>query len=331
MLKQIKMIADAEHIDHLIIESTGISEPGPVAEVFHFPVDAAVADGKKLGDFAYIDSMVTVVDPQNFMKIYLSDEEKDALPGEDAKALAELLVEQIEHADTLVLTRADTAAQSCVDFLRSFLERVNPAARILRASHGVIDPGEIIGTRGFSYSNLTFLPDALTLQPSPSEADVYAFQSMVWRARRPVDPAKFFAVMESLGQFGKILRCKGFLWVCTVPDKIVAWQQAAMIFRHEIRGMWWMDTPRPHWPRDARALSWIDAKWESGVGDRRQELVFIGRDMDTERLAQALEQCLLSPVQCAQSPSSWRHYPDPFEFQKDDTEYLQHGGAGMPS
>lgn len=137
--------------------------------------------------------------------------------------------------------------------------------------------------------------------------------------------------MASLGQFGQILRCKGFLWVCTVPDKIVVWQQAGVIFRHEIRGMWWMDAPRPHWPRDARALSWIDAKWEPGVGERRQELVFIGRGMDRVRLMQALEQCLLPPEQCAQAPSSWRHYEDPFEFHKDDTEYLQRDPMGMPS
>lgn len=313
LLLEVARLAKEGRFDYLVIESTGIAEPLPVAETFTF----AGEDGVSLGDIARLDTMVTVVDGLNFLKDYASDDLLQARGQssgpEDDRTLAQLLAEQIEFADVIVLNKADLLNEDQREIVTHVLRTLNPDARFLLAEHGRVSVKELLNTHRFSFDAASKSPLWLrTLRGEEHpETDEYGIRSFVYRARRPFHPERFYA--WQLTPPPGVIRSKGFLWLATRPDHVGEWSHAGGICRLSVAGEWWAATPRVAWPVSPEARALILKNWINPHGDRRQELVFIGADaLDEAVLRASLDACLLTEAEFARGPRRWSAYADPF-------------------
>ncbi len=312
LLLEVERLARDGRFDQLVIESTGISEPLPVAETFTFTGE----DGRSLSDIARLDTMVTVVDAFNFLKDYSSRDSLQArgesLGEEDQRTVVDLLVEQIEFCDVIVLNKSDLITAAQREQLMAILHGLNPRARIEVSAFGKVALSTVLDTGLFDFEQAAQAPGWLqelrgTHTP---ETQAYGIASFVYRARRPFHPQHFFALVES--EWPGVVRSKGFFWIASRPAHAGSWSQAGAVARHGAAGYWWAAVPREHWPTDAEALATIDAHWDEDVGDARQELVLIGIGMDEPALRQRLDACLLSDAEMAEGPKAWTRYADPF-------------------
>ena len=313
LLLEVARLAKAGRFDYLVIESTGIAEPLPVAETFTF----AGEDGVSLGDVARLDTMVTVVDGFNFLNDYGSDDllqaRGQATGPQDDRTLAQLLAEQIEFADVIILNKTDLLTENQREIVTHLVRSLNPDARFLLADHGRVSVEELLDTRRFSFDAASKSPLWLrTLRGDEHpETEEYGIRSFVYRARRPFHPERFYA--WSVTPPAGVVRSKGFFWLASRPDHIGEWSHAGGICRTDVAGQWWASTPRSDWPATPDAQSVIRKIWQEPHGDRRQELVFIGaREMDEPALRAALDACLLSDAEYARGESRWSAYADPF-------------------
>ncbi|WP_434420167.1 GTP-binding protein [Nannocystis pusilla] len=311
LLVEIARIAREGRFDHLIVESTGISEPMPVAETFTFED----AQGQRLDAVARIDTMVTVVDAAGFLAHYRSPDSLQAhglAVGEgDERLLVDLLVEQVEFADVLVINKTDLVDAEALGRLRALLRRLNPAAIVLAAEQGRIAVREVLGARRFDPDRAAQARGWLA-QPRELvtlEAQEYGIGSFVYRARRPFHPQRLYEFITH--RLRGVLRSKGFVWLAT-REGCGQWSHAGVAFTLGAAGPWWADMPDGSWPKDQEERGEIAAVWDPDVGDRRQELVFIGQRLDEARLRAALDSCLLTPAEFAAGPMTWRRFPDPF-------------------
>ncbi|SOD62675.1 GTPase, G3E family [Streptomyces zhaozhouensis] len=297
LLEEVDRLARAGRFDYLLIESSGISEPMPVAATFSFPRD----DGATLGDLARLDTMVTVVDAAHFLPEL---ERGDALVErgldqyeEDERTVSDLLADQVEFADVLVLNKVDLVPEAEADRLAAALRRLNPAARVLRATHGRVPVGELLGTGAFDLARAQEAPGWLAELNGDHvpETEEYGISSLLFRAARPFHPERLWRfVTERMdgGAYGAILRSKGFFWLATRPEVTGLWSQAGSVARFE--------------PSGVRA-----APEEGGLSDG-QELVFIGTGLAHQELRAALNACLLDEEESRAGPASWARLPDPF-------------------
>ncbi len=313
LLIEVARLAREGRFDYLVIESTGIAEPLPVAETFTF----AGEDGVSLGDVARLDTMVTVVDGFNFFNDYASDDllqdRGQATGPEDDRTLAQLLAEQIEFADVLILNKTDLLTEDQREIVTRLVRTLNPDARFLLAEHGRVSIKELLDTRRFSFDAASKSPLWLrTLRGEEHpETDEYGIRSFIYRARRPFHPERFYAwtVTPPAG----VVRSKGFFWLATRPDHVGEWSHAGGICRVDTVGEWWAATPKSDWPATDEARAVIGKHWEEPHGDRRQEIVFIGAaEMDEPTLRASLDACLLTDAEFARGPRRWSAYPDPF-------------------
>ncbi len=313
LLVEVARLAREGRFDYLVIESTGIAEPLPVAETFTF----AGEDGVSLGDVARLDTMVTVVDGFNFFNDYASDDllqdRGQATGPEDDRTLAQLLAEQIEFADVIILNKTDLLTEDQREIVTHLVRTLNPDARFLLAEHGRVSVKELLDTRRFSFDAASKSPLWLrTLRGEEHpETDEYGIRSFVYRARRPFHPERFYAwtVTPPAG----VVRSKGFFWLATRPDHVGEWSHAGGICRVDTVGEWWAATPRSDWPATADGLALVMKNWEEPHGDRRQEIVFIGAaEMDEPALRARLDACLLTDDEYARGPRRWSAYADPF-------------------
>jgi G3E family GTPase len=304
-------LAKAGRFDYLLIESSGISEPMPVAETFTFTDET----GKSLSDLARLDTMVTVVDGHNFLRDYGSNDtlvdRQIGLSEEDERDVVDLLVDQIEFADVLIISKVDLLSPHELGQLSAILRHMNPTARILSAHHGQVPLESILNTGLFSMAQAEtssqWLKEARgTHVPETTE---YGISSFIYRARRPFHPARLAALFED---DWPALRSKGFFWLATRNDWLGVWSQAGNIFNLEPGGQFWATVPRTEWPTDPAGLAQIQALWQSEHGDRRQELVFIGCDMDEAALRAKLDACLLNDAEMRLGASRWATFADPF-------------------
>ncbi|WP_298819289.1 zinc metallochaperone GTPase ZigA [Chloroflexus sp.] len=310
LLVEVARLARERRFDYILIESTGIAEPLPVAETFTFPGP----DGTVLADLARLDTMVTVVDAYNFPRdLCALDELRDrdlAVDEEDDRTIGDLLIEQVEFADVIVLNKIDLVAADELDRLEAILSRLNPDARIIRSSFGQVPLNQILNTGLFSFERAAQMPGwlkELRGEHTP-ETEEYGISSFVFRARRPFHPQRFWDLLHD--EWPGVLRSKGIFWLATRMDQCGIWSQAGASCRIEPGGWWWAaSAERPDDPAEQVALAAI---WDDQWGDRRQELVVIGQDMDTAALQARLTACLLTDAEMALGPSGWTTFSDPF-------------------
>jgi G3E family GTPase len=312
LLREVRTLAEAGRFDALLIESTGISEPMPVAATFDF----RDAEGQSLADVARLDTMVTVVDAAAFLRDYAS---ADALAargetaGEgDRRMLVDLLVEQVEFADVIVVNKTDLVSGEERHRLARLLRMFNPGAEIVEAARGAVPLGAVLGTGRFDFSRAAQAAgwsQALAGHHLP-ESEEFGIRSFVWRAKRPVHPARFKRFIE--GDLPGVVRAKGFFWLATRMPWAGSWQLAGAVGRHEAAGFWWAAVEPDRWPDDAGWRAGIAKLWDDRFGDRRQEIVFIGIDMDEASLRRGLDACLLTQAEMQGGPKAWSRLPDPF-------------------
>ncbi len=312
LLIEVASLAKEGRFDYLLIESTGISEPAPVADTFTF----AVGDGQALADLAELDTMVTVVDAANFLRdLQIGQDLQSAgqAAGEDdARTVADLLTDQVEFADVIVLNKADMVPPEKLATIQAFIEQLNPHALKLHAEFGQVEPAKILGTGRFDFEIAKQSKGwQLTLRgEGASEVEEYGVNSFVYRARRPFHPQRFYNRLGS--DWSGVLRSKGFFWLASRLDKIGVWSQAGRVARLDFGGFWWAAVPRQHWPDVPQFEAQRKKLWHPEVGDCRQELVFIGIGMDEIDLYDALQDCLLTDQELALGPAAWAEFSDPF-------------------
>lgn len=320
LLLEVRRLADEGRFDYLLIESTGISEPLPVAETFTF----ADEDGVSLSDAAELDTMVTVVDAVNFLRDY--DEAKflqetgKHLGEEDERSVADLLVDQVEFADIILISKTDLVDETTLQRLIAVLKTLNTEAEIVPIQQGAVDIDKVLGTGKFSFERAQQAPGWLKEMRGEHvpETEEYGIGSFTYTARRPFHPQKFYDFLHGRDIQGKLIRSKGYFWLASRPEFAGQWSQAGGMARYGFAGMFWKAVPRERWPEDEDYLQSIQSTWQEPFGDMRQELVFIGQNLDREAFIGALDACLLNDNELLAGREDWEKLPDPFPEWGDD-------------
>ena len=315
LLQEVRKLASEGRFDYLLIESTGISEPLPVATTFDFRDE----DGNSLADVARLDTMVTVVDAVNLLKDYSSTDfladRGESLGEEDERTLVDLLVDQIEFADVIILNKIDIASPEQRDTARKIITSLNPSADIIETSHSQVDLDRVLNTGRFDLDKAQEHPlwyqELYGHAEHVPETEEYGISSFVYRNKRPFDPQKFYNFLQQ--DWPGVIRAKGLFWLATRAAFVGDLSWAGAVVRHEPMGFWWAAVPQERWPEDKGWLQTIRKYWNDTYGDRRQELVFIGHDMDKQAMIAALDACLIDhPDDVLFNPDDWHHLKDPF-------------------
>ncbi|MEY2988791.1 MAG: hypothetical protein RJB13_2312 [Pseudomonadota bacterium] len=312
LLVEVKKLAEEERFDYLVIESTGISEPLPVAETFTFADEA----GQSLSEFAQLDTLVTVVDALNFSKQLreglLLTEAGEALDENDERNLADLLTDQVEFANVLILNKTDLVSDAERAEVVGILKTLNPEAKLLVTQNSQVELKEILNTGLFDFEKAAQAPGWLkTLRgEETSEKDEYGFSSFVYRAYRPFHTERFSQFIENDSEV--IVRSKGFIWLSTRSDFVAQWSQAGASCRLEPAGQWLALTPEADWVLTPEERKEVAQKWDKQWGDRAQELVVIGQSMDVAAIRSKLDHCLLSDEEISAGDVLWAAQADPF-------------------
>jgi G3E family GTPase len=295
LIVEVRRLVEAGRYDGLVIESTGVSEPLPVAATFDFRDE----DGFCLGDLARLDAMITVVDGANLTRDYASRDflrDRGEVAGEDDdRALVDLLVEQIEFADIVVLNKVGTASDEALGEALTVVRGLNADARILQCDWGRIPLDEILDTGLFDHEKAEKHPlwykELNGFADHKPETETYGISSFVYVARRPFHPERLSAFFGE--EWPGVIRAKGFFWLATRPDWVGEMAQAGRTVRTSPFGTWWAAIPRGRWPVNEEWEVFIKKNWHPAFGDRRQQLVFIGTaEMDEATIRARLDACL---------------------------------------
>ncbi|MFN3955621.1 MAG: GTP-binding protein [Pararhodobacter sp.] len=311
LLQEVRRLAEAGRFDYLLIESTGISEPLPVAATFEFRDE----QGAALDDVARLDTMVTVVDAVNLLRDFSShdflSDRGEVLGNEDARSLVNLLTDQIEFADVIVLNKVSDAGPERTDAARKIIKALNPVARLVETDQSCVSPEAIFDTGLFDFDRAHEHPlwaqELYGFADHTPETEEYGVSSFVYRARRPFDPQKLHAVLN--GDLPGVIRAKGHFWLATRPNWVAEFSLAGALSSVTPLGGWWAAVPRDRWPQQEEAQQKMREHWLEPWGDRRQELVFIGAGMDRAAITAALDACLIGE---GFTPDQWLDLPDPF-------------------
>jgi G3E family GTPase len=313
LLQEVRTLAETGRFDYLVIESTGISEPLPVASTFSFRDEA----GMSLGDVSRLDTMVTLVDALNLLKDYSSQDfladRGESLGEDDNRSLVGLLVEQIEFADVVVVNKAGAVSPEQLAIVKKLVASLNADARIITCDHGQVPLEAILNTGLFDEEKAAQHPlwakELYGYANHQPETEEYGIESFVYRARQPFEPVKLHAFLTTDG-LDQVVRAKGHFWLATRPDWVGELAVAGAQTMTARMGRWWASIPKQDWPNDDRFERFVAGHWDETWGDRRQELVFIGIGMDEARIRRQLDACLLSVK--AFTPTLWTGLPDPF-------------------
>ena len=314
LLIEINKLAEEKKFDYLVIESTGISEPLPVAETFTFEDE----NGVSLSDAANLDTMVTVVDAVNFIKDYEEakylQETGESLGEDDERSVADLLVDQIEFADVILISKTDLVEDKDIDKLKAIIKTLNTQAEIIPIKEGNIEIDKVLNTGLFDFAKAKEAPGWLKEMRGEHipETEEYGISSFTYTARRPFLPEKFYNFLHSTEKYGKLIRSKGFFWLGSRLEYAGQWSQAGGIARYGFAGMFWRSVPKQDWPTDEQTLASIKANWVEPFGDMRQELVFIGQGLDESAIKKALDECLVSEDDMLKGEEFWTTFNDPF-------------------
>lgn len=314
LLEEVGRLARDGRFDYLLIESTGISEPLPVAETFTFRDE----DGQCLADLARLDTMVTVVDGVSFLRDFHQAESLasrgESLGEDDERSITDLLIEQVEFADVLLVSKVDLISSHERDELMAILRGLNTHAEIMPMSMGAVPLEKILNTGRFDFERAAQAPGWLKELRGEHipETEEYGIASSAYRARRPLHPERFFNFISREWTNGRLLRSKGFFWLANKHQEAGSWSQAGGLMRYGFAGLWWRFVPKEQWPHDEEGLQAIMKHWSADIGDCRQELVFIGQNIDFASLNAELDACLLDDAEMALGVDSWLTLPDPF-------------------
>ncbi len=313
LLAEVNRLAGEGRFDYLLIESTGISEPLPVAATFEF----RDAEGESLSDVARLDTMVTVVDAVNLLRDYSSHDflrdRGEVMGEEDERTLVHLLTDQIEFADVVVLNKVADATPEQVDAARKIVRSLNADAQIIETNHSDVPAEAILDTGLFDFEKAHEHPmwakELYGFADHVPETEEYGVTSFVYRARRPFVPEKIKAVLN--GAMPGVIRAKGHFWIATRPEWVAEFSLAGALSSVKPLGTWWASVPKENWPDQEGVSAYLETHWQEPWGDRRQEIVFIGSGIDWPLLKAKLDACLL-PLLDAPDPGSLPDLPDPF-------------------
>ena len=313
LLAEVRRLAEEGRFDYLLIESTGISEPLPVAATFDFRDE----NGESLSDVARLDTMVTVVDAVNLLRDYSSHEflhdRGESMGDEDNRTLVHLLTDQIEFADVVILNKVDDAEPHQVDAARKIIRSLNADARIIETNHSDVPTETILDTGLFDYEKAHEHPfwakELYGYADHLPETEEYGVTSFVYRARLPFDPTRIHELLNA--DLPGVIRAKGHFWIATRPDWVAEFSLAGALSSVNPLGTWWASVPIERWPSEEHAQAYLAAHWQEPWGDRRQEIVFIGSGIDWPELRSRLDNCLV-PKNLASSPDTLPDMPDPF-------------------
>ncbi|WP_009032595.1 GTP-binding protein [Indibacter alkaliphilus] len=317
LMVEVEKLAKEGRFDYLLIESTGISEPVPVAQTFSF-VDEE--NGIDLSRFSYVDTMVTVVDCFNFFKDFNTDEllkDRELTDIEnDFRTIVNLLTDQIEFANVIILNKTDLVDEDTVGLLKASIKKLNPLAKILTSNFGKIAPKEILNTGLFDFEEAQSSAGwqkELQSEGHTPETEEYGISSFVFRDQRPFHPQRLWDFLSDNYPIG-VIRAKGLFWMASRPEEALNFSQAGGSFRMEKAGVWWCSMPysqRIRYESYVYHQEFIESKWSKKWGDRMNELVFIGQDLDKGEILETLESCLLDSQEILQFENNGIFY-DPF-------------------
>ncbi len=312
LLVEVRRLAAEGRFDYLLIESTGIAEPLPVAATFDF----RDADGASLADVARLDTMVTVVDAINLTRDFASHDfltdRGESLGQDDSRTLVDLLTDQIEFSDVIVLNKVTDAGPARLDQARKIIRALNPDARLVETDFSRVPASAILDTGLFDFDRAHEHPlwakELYGFAQHVPETLEYGIDSFVYRARRPFHPRRIHQVLK--GDLPGVIRAKGHFWIASRPDWAAEFSLAGAMSVVTPLGGWWASIPRERWPGHAEALEDLRRNWVEPWGDRRQELVFIGAGMDADAITRALDDALV--MADGFTPADWAELPDPF-------------------
>ena len=299
LMEEVERLALEKRFDYLLIESTGISEPIPVAQTFSF-VDED--NGIDLSRFSYVDTMVTVVDAANFFRDFgspetLVDRNLTDIEGDD-RTIVNLLIDQVEFANVIVLNKVDAVSEEHLGILKSTLKKLNPNANLIETNFSKVDPKNILNTGLFNFEEAEASAgwiEELNKEEHTPETEEYGIGSFVYRSTLPFDPERFWQYFQT--RFPpNIIRSKGLFWIASRPDQALIWGQAGGSIRTDSAGVWWCSMP---FSKRIQFLSFIEnqdeieSKWDPTFGDRKTEIVIIGQNLDEDQIRQELDACLV--------------------------------------
>ena len=313
LLDEVRRLAVAGRFDYLLIESTGISEPLPVAATFDFRDES----GDSLSDLARLDTMVTVVDAVNLMNDFSSHDflrdRGETMGEEDERTLVHLLTDQIEFADVVILNKVDDAGAAKVDAARKIIRSLNADAEIIETNRSSVATDKILNTGLFDFEQAHEHPmwakELYGFADHTPETEEYGVTSYVYRARLPFVPEQILEVLN--GDLPGVIRAKGHFWIATRPDWVAEFSLAGALSSVKPLGTWWVSVPKERRPTHDSAVAYMNAHWQEPWGDRRQEIVFIGAGIDWPALKSRLDACLV-PAADTNGPDDLPDYPDPF-------------------
>ena len=314
LLDEVSRLAQEGRFDYLLIESTGISEPIPVAQTFTFEDEYGVS----LGKISRLDTMVTVVDAATFLQDYNAAEELrdrgESLGDEDERTVTDLLVDQVEFANLIVINKLDLVSSEDALEVEAVLRALNPGAKIHRTTHGQIPLHFVLDTGMFDYekaeSSAGWIQE-LQGEHTP-ETEEYGISSFTYRSSAPFDAEKLWAFLNDEVNWRGVLRSKGFFWVAADHRIAYEWAQAGGINNVNAAGMWWAALPREHWDQPDGERPDQQPEWHPRYGDRHQALVFIGQHMDETALRARIDACLLDDALALRDSKDWVELPNPF-------------------
>lgn len=305
LMEEVERLAKEDRFDYLLIESTGISEPIPVAQTFSFVDEDNDID---LSRFSYVDTMVTVVDAFNFFKDFgspetLVDRDLTNIDGDD-RTIVNLLTDQIEFANVIIINKVDLVDKTTVGILKSAIKKLNPSAKIIETSHSKIDPKQILNTKLFDFEEAEQSAgwiEELNKEEHTPETEEYGIGSFVYRNEKPFDSERFLKYINQ--DFSTtIIRSKGMFWLASRPDQALVWGQAGGSLKADNAGVWWCSMPfdeRTRYASFVENQELIESTWDRTFGDRKNEIVFIGQEMDEAQIRKDLDACLSTEQELA--------------------------------
>ena len=320
LMIEVEKLAKEQRFDYLIIESTGISEPIPVAQTFSFESEDGSID---LSKFSYVDTMVTVVDSFNFLKDfssnqYLTDRNLTDIEG-DERTIVNLLTDQVEFANVILLNKTDLINQSELQKLSEIIHKLNPEAKIIPTNHSKVNLNEVINTKTFDFvkaeESAGWIKE-LENEHIP-ETDEYGIGSFVFRSKKPFHPERFLDFVTNKFP-SNIIRSKGLFWIASRSNQALVWSSAGGSIKTDPAGVWWDSmtfNERISFASFVDNQEQIESDWDSDFGDRKIELVFIGQNLDRHAISKMLQKCLISDSEL----SYWKNG----DFQKADNWPIQ--------
>jgi len=321
LMIEVERLAKENRFDYLLIESTGISEPVPVAQTFSF-VDEE--NGIDLSKFSYIDTMVTVVDAFNFFKDFGSPEtlmDRDLTDMEgDYRTIVNLLTDQIEFANVIIINKTDLVTKNHLGVLKGIINKLNPSARIIESSYSKVEPKKILNTGLFDFEEAEQSAgwiEELKKDEHTPETEEYGISSFVYRSKKPFDPNRFREFISEKFP-DTIIRSKGLFWLASRPEQALVWSQAGGSLKADSAGVWWSSMPfekRIQYMPFIENQTQIEEHWDKTFGDRKNEIVFIGQELDEEQTKYELDRCLATDDEI--STNKWKQgYNDNWPVQR---------------